>query len=247
MLSLESYAEVLAHITHFGGDRGEEVRERLGLDERAWAKADQHWVTALSADADTEDKQLVLTFGTRFVATSEILARDTPAIENIEPLFPSAQTSRPAEFVSVDETSLGVFPIVDEPLPFGDEPSPEFVRALRDGVDSTRMEDALEMTSFMPALGVEENHTLPFADVSGLDLDDDLDTHLALEQYASLAAELAQRGADAPRVLARYGLAGNQYESVRRAWERRFEHQPEERRRWHQLLAQYAAWLEQRG
>ena len=258
MLSLESYADVMAHITHFGGERSAEIRERLEIAERMWAKSDAHWLAALSADADSEGKELVLAFGTRFVASSDTLERESPTIESLAPLLPSAGSARPAEFVSVDETALGVFAAIDASLPFGEEPSPEFVLALSnsiaaDPVAKREAEDLIGMTSFLPALPSDDGPTLPFGAVAAPDLDETPPPELTLEQFASLAAELARAGtkdasgAEAECVLARYGLTGRQYESLRQTWERRFEQHPQERRHYHQLLTQYATWLEQRG
>lgn len=50
-LPLERFAAILAHVVHFGGDRAEEVRRRLGVDPAVWEAAEVHWVDALDRDA----------------------------------------------------------------------------------------------------------------------------------------------------------------------------------------------------
>jgi serine/threonine protein kinase len=71
---------------------------------------------------------------------------------------------------------------------------------------------------------------------------------LTLEQYASLSAELAMAPHDEVRILARYHLEGaGAKRSLDQDWRAIFRDRPELRRRFAQLLGDYARWLAERS
>jgi hypothetical protein len=47
-VKLERYAEVLAHVLHFGTDRAEEVVRRFGFSLDAWRAVDRAWTSELA-------------------------------------------------------------------------------------------------------------------------------------------------------------------------------------------------------
>jgi hypothetical protein len=208
------------------------------VKEATWAAGESKWIDALSRDADTEEKKLVRMFGARFVESSEALARDQPALDSLSQLPPSP--TPPADLRDVDATAFLDVVIFDEPLPFTDEPSPEFVQALGRGVEAS-IDDA-GMTGFITGLNFDDD-PLPFGDNKKAELTEQLESRLTLEQYASLCAELTCRPHDRRATLERYGI-GEHVEALNEVWATRFERAPADKLRWEQLTAQYRAWLE---
>lgn len=83
LLSFERYAEVLAHMQHFGDPHAVEVRRRLGVTEDSWASSEKHWVDALYRDTGGDKPVLAVSFAKLYGAVSAKLASDKPPLETL--------------------------------------------------------------------------------------------------------------------------------------------------------------------
>jgi hypothetical protein len=83
LISIERYAEVLAHVQHFGHARAPEVRQRLEVDEAGWSASQSHWLDALDGDTRSPKPTLALVFARHYAKTSQRLSNDQPALDTI--------------------------------------------------------------------------------------------------------------------------------------------------------------------
>lgn len=80
---LERYAEVLAHITHFGTDRTAEVAARFGLSLDRWSSVDRAWTSELALGMKRQQREQALRFSATFQGTRQRLARRQPLLDAI--------------------------------------------------------------------------------------------------------------------------------------------------------------------
>jgi hypothetical protein len=99
LLSVERYAEVLAHVQHFGVERGDEVCARMCVDAEVWEDSHAHWAEALEADSAGDAPHMAIGFGHAYGVARKRLAAEKPAIEALGPLPapPSADDTAVAE------------------------------------------------------------------------------------------------------------------------------------------------------
>lgn len=94
-LTLEGYAEVLAHLRHFPGHQ-DEVLARLRHEEIAWRRAEAAWVAAMVQELAAERLVLIERFSQRFATVRARLRRDMPPLSSIGDLTPSVRPEQPA-------------------------------------------------------------------------------------------------------------------------------------------------------
>ncbi|MDI3291582.1 hypothetical protein [Polyangium sp. 15x6] len=80
---LDRYAEILAHVVHFGTDRTEEVVQRFGLTLERWRAVDQAWTRELALGLQRQQREQALRFSATFNARRERLARFQPPVASI--------------------------------------------------------------------------------------------------------------------------------------------------------------------
>ncbi|AUX42703.1 uncharacterized protein SOCE26_041360 [Sorangium cellulosum] len=105
-LTLERYAEIMAHVRHFPRARSPEVLERLGLTEARWEDIVLAWTDALAAESALEEEALSRRFGTAFVATAARLKKEQPALPSLG-LLPEERASAPAAGAGAVEGERG--------------------------------------------------------------------------------------------------------------------------------------------
>jgi hypothetical protein len=131
-----------------------------------------------------------------------------------------------------------------EPMPFGDQPSPEFVASLQ---APRRSSAANAFSGTLPLesdLRAQVKEALPFGKSTAEASQAAVTPQLTLESYASLCAELAVHPERAPEILPRYHLPDAvTRQAVDAAWQRRFAAHPDTQQRWSELCASYRAWL----
>jgi hypothetical protein len=86
-MTLERYAEVVAHVAYFRGRAGQPlVLGRLGVTAESWAAAAAGWPGALADEAIDERTALSDRFGAAFTETKRRLDELRPSIESLQPL-----------------------------------------------------------------------------------------------------------------------------------------------------------------
>lgn len=134
-IDIERYAEVMAHIRHFGKPLQPEVLERLALDEDRWEEALFGFTALLVEESDREEEALSRRFGERFAKTKARLGKEKPAPASIGPLRnevaaqPPAEVAPPAITVAAPDPTPSP-PIVTTPvaMPMPVLPTPNFVQ-----------------------------------------------------------------------------------------------------------------------
>jgi hypothetical protein len=130
---------------------------------------------------------------------------------------------------------------VEEALPFGDDsrsdPRAELAKNVAHG---TKLGG---MTGEVPAILSDGNETLPFLDVSQLNIDDDIRDTLTIEQYASLCAELTSNPTRRQHTFERYGIDEESLAKLREAWDQHFTTSPKDKQRFDELFMRYRTWL----
>jgi hypothetical protein len=82
-MKLERYADVLAHMMHFGDERAAEVAARFGLSLEAWRAVDRAWSSELALGIKRQQHDQGLRFSATFHKRRQRLAREMPSIEAI--------------------------------------------------------------------------------------------------------------------------------------------------------------------
>ncbi len=82
-LTLERYAEVMAHVRHFPRGNGQEVLARLGLNGQRWESAVLAWTDALAVESAMEEETLSTRFGTTFAKTRARLKEERPMLRSL--------------------------------------------------------------------------------------------------------------------------------------------------------------------
>ncbi|MDI1484642.1 hypothetical protein [Polyangium sp. y55x31] len=80
---LDRYAEILAHVVHFGADRTEEVVQRFGLTLDRWRAVDHAWTRELALGLKRQQREQALRFSATFNSRRERLARLQPSVAAI--------------------------------------------------------------------------------------------------------------------------------------------------------------------
>jgi hypothetical protein len=82
-VKVERYAEVLAHVVHFGAERTEAVVRRFGLTLDAWRALDEAWSEDLAEAIRRNQQDLALRFSATFAKRRRRLAKEQPAVEAV--------------------------------------------------------------------------------------------------------------------------------------------------------------------
>lgn len=82
-VKVERYAEVLAHVVHFGAERTEAVVRRFGLTLDAWRALDEAWSEDLAEAIRRNQQDLALRFSATFAKRRRRLAKEQPALEAV--------------------------------------------------------------------------------------------------------------------------------------------------------------------
>jgi len=109
-LSIEVYADVLAHVRHFGRREQSEVLRRLGVSEVDWELAVRGWTEALSEEAAQELEVLSRRFAGAFAVARARLKKEAPSIPSLVPL--PGRTAAPEE-----ESAPPIEQVLPEPQP----------------------------------------------------------------------------------------------------------------------------------
>lgn len=82
-VALERYAEILAHVVHFGNDRLSELLLHIGLSREQWAIVDEAWTDELAEGKRRQQHEQAARFNTTFAKTRQRLAATQPRIDTI--------------------------------------------------------------------------------------------------------------------------------------------------------------------
>jgi hypothetical protein len=121
-LTIEGFAEVLAHTQHFARSSLLEVLLRLGLDEDQWETASRAWAAALADESSVGRTVLAARFGTAFGATLALLGAAQPSLASLGPL-PTEGNAVPTS-ANLDDTPV-VTRTVEVPTYLRDSVRPE--------------------------------------------------------------------------------------------------------------------------
>lgn len=96
-LKLERYAEIMAHVVHFGTERTEEVVRRFGFSAEAWRAVDRAWSRELSLGIKRQQHDQGLRFSATFHKRRQRLSLEQPVIDAIgdAPAAPVAAAPAP--------------------------------------------------------------------------------------------------------------------------------------------------------
>lgn len=227
-LRLDDYANVAAHIAHYGPDERPRLLTQLRVSQALWAESEAHWIGALLGDDETTD-DVAGTFAAQFTAARARLAATRPPLESLEPLLPEPTIGAP--FSPVDETGWAV-EVGLPALPFADEEAAPPPLA---AVDASLAGD----TAFVQALQIAAPAT-PFERTTSRAA---LRERFSLAHYASLVAELSCTPNGAAEIRARYGLAGSEEVALHATYAELFASSPNERTRFDTMVSEYMCWL----
>lgn len=227
MLTLEQYAVAQAHLLHFDKTAAQKVRKSLGVAD-VWGESQEHWLSILHDSMLSEDKTEARLFAGELASTQSELTDKQPALEQITPILEAPIAA--GDYVAVDATRLETPAIEDEPLPFGDEPSPEY---------ASRLGAAANVETEAVAAGATEGF-----DTGSPETMEALRSRFTLAQYASLSAEMASRPQQHMAILEKYNLANDkELMTLMSAWASYFGQYPDERDRWQQAVNTYSEYL----
>ena len=77
------YAEILAHVVHFGTERTGDVVERFGYPLEAWQEVDRAWTNGIASGTNLEQPAQILAFSATFHQHRARLAEQKPALQSI--------------------------------------------------------------------------------------------------------------------------------------------------------------------
>lgn len=80
---LDRYADILAHVMHFGTDRAEEVVARFGLSLERWRSIDKAWTSELALGMKRQQREQALRFSAAFHGRRQRLVRQHPPLDSI--------------------------------------------------------------------------------------------------------------------------------------------------------------------
>jgi len=203
-VTLELYAEVLAHIRFFTSKRAEELLLRFEIDPGVWSARCAYWGAAIIEESEAgETNALSRRFSAKYGDTFARLKREKPKISDIgrSPVPPETPEPKPR---AVDM------------LPPREPETPTYLlpKEDTDGSGATSAQSVLA-TVTMPTPDAPLGPATPFAsaqpDESGFSLPD----------YASFCAELVQ-ASDRDAVLARHGIDRTKQAMLDRHWRAKF-------------------------
>lgn len=82
-VTLERYAELLAHVVHFGQDRLQELLPRFGLSPEQWSVIDAAWMHELAEGKRRQQHEQGARFNLTFTKTRQRLATTQPPMASI--------------------------------------------------------------------------------------------------------------------------------------------------------------------
>jgi hypothetical protein len=255
---LTDYAALEARLTAPSADLGSALSD-AGLDGIGLARLRARWNARFAADRKLEDAFEAESESLRSAASAPVPPAPSPPVEPPSGPAPAPfvlrQTSSPIASpwinmqqpamparpqLDIDKTSFAVPVARAAPLPFGAVPSREFVAAMSAPAEPKLRDEAGE-TAFTP-VSREAGPALPFQETA-----ESVPPNVGaftLEQYASLAAELAVDTTGRAQTLTRYGLGGeDDLRELHRVWGKRFKQQPDLRATWVGLVSRYGEWL----
>lgn len=102
-VKVERYADVLAHVVHFGTERTEEVVRRFGFTVDRWRAIDAAWTADLAEAIRRNQQDLALRFSATLAKRRRRLAQDQPSLDAVgdapagppEPGGPAASQAAP--------------------------------------------------------------------------------------------------------------------------------------------------------
>jgi hypothetical protein len=243
-LSVEEYARLVARIREAPPTHSQQILAAAGLTPASWQGAATDWRTVLDADCKVGRRDRLDAFAIAYREESARMQRVRQEAETAAAKHESPPPKLPA--ASVDETSWLVSP-VGPPLPFaapaaGDEstaPSPPAAAPVEPHPDTGA-------TGELAAPDVDL--TMPFLLRGDLIQEGPEPSGLDLRRYASLCAELSEAAEPAARTRNRYGVNDEAaYATLTAYWNRRFAREPAMRAEHQRLMAEYRAWLRQKG
>lgn len=130
-LKLERYAEILAHVMHFGVDRAEEVVRRFGLEIDRWRELDRAWSSELALGMKRQQPGQALRFSSTFHKRRERLTAEQPPVSAVgdADAKPGPVARAPAAAHEPREVALPTFMVAAAqparaPLPAPPPPAP---------------------------------------------------------------------------------------------------------------------------
>jgi len=82
-VTLERYAELLAHVVHFGNDRLHELLPRFGLSLEQWGVVDAAWMHELAEGKRRQQHEQAARFNVTFAKARQRLATTQPPMASI--------------------------------------------------------------------------------------------------------------------------------------------------------------------
>ncbi|MBL8742337.1 MAG: hypothetical protein JNK04_14615 [Myxococcales bacterium] len=218
-LSLEEFAIVLAHVTHYPTADTERVLAKLQVTMGSFCDAAAAHPLAISESLSAGGGDAAQRFQARYDQTAKALAESKPDVDSLPPLRAGASSLETSMDVTIDAPAAT--PISALP-PFKPGPAmhlpPPAIRMPGEGGDTAGLE-------------APPGDATPFQQP-------DL-SHWAVETYASFTAERRFLDADAARV--RYGLRDGADEyALMVHFNRRFAREPGLRERWTELVQRRA-------
>jgi hypothetical protein len=266
-LSLERYAEVVAHLRHFKEVKPSVVIERLGVERSDWASAERTWSRAIGDEISRQETTLALLLAEAFAAEQQRLEATRPTLETIhlrdhaaaeapaapaapEPASPPAEAPpeappapepMPVPIMQLPTYALPVRqPASATPMP-APQPSPAAPEDPAPGPGPTPLEPAPPPGS-ATAILVEapRGPALPFVEsTSG----GEAPPPLTITQYASLCVELERFPAHGTEILARYHLTAATKRALDRQYGLHFMKRADDWAAFQKARRDYEAWL----
>jgi hypothetical protein len=115
-LSLDRYAEVLAHTVYFGPAAKAEVLARLGVDATVWIASGKRWLDGLMAEAAEDEHPVTNGFAAAYTPVQKRLKADQPTLESLGPL--------PEPIAPLDVVAVAALPAASAPVAETETPVP---------------------------------------------------------------------------------------------------------------------------
>jgi hypothetical protein len=82
-VALERYAEILAHVVHFGSDRLPELLPHFGLSREQWTVVDEAWTHELAEGKRRQQHEQATRFNMTFTKTRQRLVTTQPRMDAV--------------------------------------------------------------------------------------------------------------------------------------------------------------------
>jgi hypothetical protein len=214
-VTLEVYAELLAHIRFFGHMRTDEVLRRFDVDAVRWASDAAAWNDAIVREVDEEGANtLLLRFHPKYAETLRRLRQEKPTIE--------AVGTGPSDASAPIEPAAAV--VFEEPAPAAEIETPTFL------LHSEPPPEAMPSPKPVAVATVLSSGTLPIANqpvgpATPFASAQPDESGFSITLYARLCAELVQ-SPDRDAVLARHKLDRAKHASLDQHWRAKFRAAP---------------------